>query len=138
MVNIFAREITDDLASLVKEMDEVVGKNEKQKMAGFFVLLSEDPDAAEKKLKELAEKHKIKNIPLTVFDGAAGPGNYKIAKDADVTVLMWQGRQQEVKVNHSFRKKELDKEAVKKVVKDAAKIGAVVDAKEDGKKEREA
>ena len=40
----FARELTDDLASMVKKLDAVVEKNEeKKKMAGFVVLLSEDP-----------------------------------------------------------------------------------------------
>ena len=121
MVNIFAREITDNLASLVKELDSVVGKNKDKKMAAFVVLLSEDPDAAEKKLKEFAAKHKIKNIPLTVFDGAAGPGKYKIAKDVDVTIMMW--RKHTVKVNHAFKKgSALDEKARKEVVKNTAKV----------------
>ena len=121
MINIFAREITDNLASLVKELDVVVGKNKDKKMAAFVVLLSEDPDAAEKKLKEFAVKHKIKNIPLTVFDGAAGPGGYKIAKDVDVTIMMW--RRVTVKVNHAFKKSSaLDKKARKEVVKNTSKI----------------
>ena len=121
MVNIFAREITDNLTSLVKELDSVVGKNKDKKMAAFVVLLSEDPDAAEKKLKEFAAKHKIKNIPLTVFDGAAGPGKYKIAKDVDVTIIMW--RKHTVKVNHAFKKgSALDKKARKEVVKNTAKV----------------
>lgn len=120
MVAIFTRKITDNLTSLVKEVDKIVGKNKKQKMAAFVVLLSEDPDAAEKTLKEFAKKHKIQNTPLTVFDGAAGPGSYKIAKEAEVTVLMW--TKQKVQVNHAFRKGTLDKKGVAKVVKDTAKI----------------
>ncbi len=120
MVNVFAREITDNLASLVKQLDTVVGENEGKNMAGFVVLLTEDPDADEAKLKQLAEKHGIKNIPLTVFDGSAGPPNYKIAKDADVTVHMWVGL--EVKANHAFAKGKLDKDASAKVVADTAKI----------------
>ena len=118
MVSIFAREINDNLASLVKELDKVVDKN--KNMAAFVVLLSEDPDATEKKLKEFAAKHKIKNLPLTVFDGVAGPGNYKIAKEAEVTVLMWKKRV--IAVNHAFGKNGLDKKAVKKVVADTSKI----------------
>ena len=77
---IFAREITDDLASLVKRIDKQVAKNKDQKMASFLVLLTDDPDAVESKLKDLAIKHKIKNIPLTIFDGIAGPPKYKIAE----------------------------------------------------------
>jgi predicted TIM-barrel fold metal-dependent hydrolase len=120
VVNIFAREITDDLASLVKQVDEVVAKNADKKMAAFLVVLAEDADAAAPKLEELAKKHGIKNVPLTIFDGDAGPSNYKIAKDADVTVLMWLKR--DVKVNHALKKGKLDAETTKKIVADTETI----------------
>jgi hypothetical protein len=120
VVNIFAREITDDLASLVKQVDEVVAKNADKKMAAFLVVLTEDADAAAGKLEELAEKHGIKNVPLTIFDGEAGPGSYKIAKDADLTVLMWLSR--DVKVNYALKKGQLDAETTKKIVADTETI----------------
>ncbi|MDA1014433.1 MAG: hypothetical protein O3A00_08280 [Planctomycetota bacterium] len=122
MVNIFAREITDELASLVKQIDDVVGKNKNSKMAAFVVLLSDDPDADEGKLKALAEKHGIKNTPLTTFDGAAGPPNYKISEDAAVTVMLWQGGGKNVKANHAFGKGELNAKKIEAIVKDTSKI----------------
>jgi hypothetical protein len=108
------------LASLVKQVDEVVAKNADKKMAAFLVVLAEDADAAAPKLEELAKKHGIKNVPLTIFDGDAGPSNYKIAKDADVTVLMWLKR--DVKVNHALKKGKLDPETTKKIVADTETI----------------
>jgi hypothetical protein len=120
VVNVFAREITDDLTSLVKQIDEKIGANTDKKMAGFVVLLTDDPDAVEARLKELAEKHKINKMPLTVFDGPAGPPKYSIAKEADVTIMMWVDRT--VKVNYVFGKGKLDKAAVDQIVKDTAKI----------------
>ncbi len=120
MVNVFARELTDDLASLVKQLDAVVGENKDKKMAGFVVLLSENPDADEAKVKAFAEKHGIKNLPLTMFDGVAGPPSYMLAKEADVTVLMWV--KHEVKVNQAFGKGGLTASAVKQVVANTAKI----------------
>jgi hypothetical protein len=120
VVNIFAREITDNLTSLVRQIDEKIGANSDKKMAGFVVLLTDDPDAAEVRLKELAEKNKIEHTPLTVYDGVAGPEEYAIAKKADVTVMMWVDG--EVKVNHVFEKGKLDKGAIAKIVKDTAKI----------------
>ena len=120
MVNIFAREITDNLASLVKQIDTVVGKNKGKKMAAFVVILSDDPDATAPKLEALAKKHGIENVPLTVFDGIAGPGKYKIAKGADVTVHMW--LKTSVKVNHAFAKGELKTASIKKIVADTSKI----------------
>ena len=120
MVTIFTRSITDNLTSLVKQVDEQVAKNEDKKLKSFVVLLSNDPDADEAKLTELAEKAGIKHVPLTVFDGVAGPPNYKIAEDAEVTVLHWLERK--TVVNHAFAKGKLDKEGVKKVVESTAEI----------------
>ena len=97
-----------------------MAKNEDKKLASFVVLLSNDPDADEAKLKELAEKAGIKNVPLTIFDGVAGPPNYKISEDAEVTVLHWKG--QKTVVNHAFAKDKLDKAAVKEVVESTSKI----------------
>ena len=119
-MNVFARSLTDDLASLVKEIDSVVGSNEAKKAAGFVVLLTNDPDGDETKLKEFAKKHGIKNVPLTMFDGVAGPPSYKIAKDAEVTVMMWKGL--EVSANHAFAKDELKPDHIKQVVADTSKI----------------
>ena len=120
MVNIFAREITDDLASLVKQVDALVdsaSEKGKDKTHAFVVLLTEDPDAMAPKLEALATKLGLKNTPLTIFDRASGPKNYKITKEADVTVLMWVG--QEVTANYTFRKGKLNAAAVKKIVADA-------------------
>ena len=119
-MSIFAREITDDLASLVKQVDEQVGKNGSKDMKAFFVLLAEDADAAAPKLEKLAKDQGIKNVPLTVFDGESGPGSYKIAKEADVTVMMWKGLK--VKANHAFKKGELNKKGVEATVADVPKI----------------
>ena len=120
MVAIFTRSITDDLTSLVKQIDDQVAQNEDKKMASFVILLSNDPDADEAKLKTLAEKAGIKHVPLTIFDGIAGPPNYKIAEDAEVTVLHWLERK--TVVNHAFAKGKLDKEGIKKVVDATAEI----------------
>jgi hypothetical protein len=120
VVNIFAREINDDLAGLIKQVDDVVEKNKDKKMAAFLVVLSEDADKAAPKLTELAKKHGIKNVPLTIFDGESGPGSYKIAKDADVTVMMW--NKMNVKANHALPKGKLDAATTKKIVADTETI----------------
>lgn len=119
-VSIFTRNIDDNVTALIKELDTVVGKNEGKKMAAFVVLLSDKPDSQEKQLTELAAKHNIKNIPLTVFDGPAGPPEYKIAKDADLTVMMW--NKSEVKANTALAKGKLDKKTTEEVIKTTEKI----------------
>ena len=124
MINIQARKITDNLASLVKQIDSLVddaGEKGEDTKHAFFVLITDDPDAAEPSLKDLAAKHDIRHTPLTIFDGIAGPGGYDIAEDAEVTVMMWSAEGKEVQVNHAFGKGELDKKAVQKIVADAKK-----------------
>jgi hypothetical protein len=125
VINIHARKITDDLASLVKQLDGMVDSVEDKKgnetKHAFLVYLTDDPDAAAAELESLAEKHKIKNVPLTVFDGAAGPPAYNIAKEAEVTIVMWKDR--EVQANHAFAANGLDKAALKKVLAQAKEFG---------------
>ena len=108
------------MASLVKQVDETVAKNEDKKMAAFLVVLTEDADAVEPKLKELAEKHGIKKVPLTIFEGTSGPGSYKISKEADLTVLMWKGLK--VQANHALEKGKLDAKASKAIIADSNSI----------------
>lgn len=117
MINIQTRVITDELTSLVKQLDALVDPANEKGSHAFVVLLTDDADEAEEKLTDVAEKNEIKNIPLTVFDGIAGPSSYKIAEDADVTIMMWKGL--EVEKNYAFGKDGLTADEVKKIVKDA-------------------
>lgn len=123
MVNIFAREITDELTSLVSEINKKVNENSQKQLRAFLVLLTDDADAAESKLKALAKSQKVnsKAFPLTIFEGPAGPPRYKIAKDADVTVIMWD-RRKTVKANFAFAKGKLDEKGVKKVAEGTSAI----------------
>ena len=120
VITIFTCEVNDELAKLVKEVDGVVGKNSDQKMAAFVVVLAEDADKVAPKLEALAKKEGIKNVPLTIFDGEAGPEDYKIAKDASVTVMMW--TKSEVKVNHALEKGGLNDSTIKEIIADSSKI----------------
>jgi hypothetical protein len=120
VVTVFTRELNDTVKDLVAKIDEKVGANKDKKMAAFVVVLTEDPDAVEPKIEALAKSAKITSTPLTIVEGAAGPPNYKLSKDAEVTVMMWVDS--EVKVNQAFAKGKLDKKAVDALVADTKKI----------------
>ena len=120
VVTIFTREMNDNVVELVKQIDSQVGSNKDKKMAAFVVLITDTPDSAEPKLEALATKEKIKNTPLTVVEGVTGPPNYKIAKDAEVTVMMWV--ESEVKVNQAFAKGKFDKKAAESLAAETKKI----------------
>jgi hypothetical protein len=120
VVTVFTREMNDTVKDLVKKIDEKVGANKDKKMAAFVVVLTDDPDAVEPKLETLAKDAKISNTPLTIVEGVTGPPNYKLSKDAEVTVMMWVESQ--VKVNQAFAKGKLDKKAVDELVAETKKI----------------
>ena len=91
----------DKLEKLKKEQ-ELLAKLEKEKLD-----------------KELAEKEKLEKLILAI-DNQGGPKAYKVAKDADVTVVLYE--KQNVKVNHAFKKGELNSQAVDKIVSEVPKI----------------
>lgn len=115
---IFAREISKPVTSLVKKIDAATAKNSSANMASFAVFLS-DEEGLDKKLKEWADKEKIKKTALTI-DNPAGPSGYHIAKDADVTVLLYVKKN--VKVNYAFKKGDLKQKDIEKIVGDLSKI----------------
>jgi hypothetical protein len=114
---VFAREITDPLTSLVKKIDAATAKGS-NKIASFAVFLNDD-ESYEKKLKELAKKEKLDHTVLTL-DNPAGPKGYNIAKDADVTVLLYINKK--VKTNYAFKKGELKDSDVSKISGEFAKM----------------
>jgi hypothetical protein len=115
---IFAREVTGPLTSLVKKIDAATAKNSSKRMGSFVVFLSDDEKLADQ-LKTLADKEGIKKCVLTI-DNPAGPTGYNVAKDADITVVLYNNRN--VKANFAFRKGELNDAAVEKVVGAVSKI----------------
>jgi hypothetical protein len=115
---VFARETSEPVQKLIKEIDAATVKNADAKMGSFFVFLSDD-ESMEKKLQELAKKDGLKKTVLTL-DNKTGPDNYMIAKDADVTVVLYTGRV--VKANYSFKKGQMKDKDVEKVISDLPKI----------------
>ena len=85
---ILAREISDDLTSLVKKIDAATAKNSKAKM-GSFVVVCNDDEKTEDKLKELAKKEGIKKTILTLIDMKSGPEGMEIDPKADITVVLY-------------------------------------------------
>jgi len=115
---IFAREISDNLTSLVKKLDEEAVKNKSARM-GSFVVFCSDEEGLEKKLKDLAKKLDLKKVVLTI-DNPSGPSGYDVAKEADVTAVLY--TKKTVKANRAFKKGELKAKDVDAIVADVAKI----------------
>src|SRR5262249_3736569 len=80
--------------------DEATVKN-KDKSMGSFVVFLNDKEGLDKELTAVADKEGIQKTILAV-DNTGGPKAYEVAKDADVTVVLYVDRK--VKANHAFKK----------------------------------
>ena len=108
VVAVFCREVNPGLTSLVKKIEQQAAASGGSKPHAFVVLMSDD-DKAEAKLKELAKGEKIEKVWMMV-DNPTGPPKLMIAKDADVTVVLYSGKS--VKKTLAFEKGKLtEKEA---------------------------
>lgn len=118
---VFARSVSAPLAKLMTKFDDAILAREKDGLKSWMTVLGEKTigiDALGKWAKETG----LKSAPVGVFDDPVGPPSYKLAEDADVTVLMFVDRK--IVTNVAFRAGELNDEAIKKLTADAAKLAA--------------
>src|SRR4051812_22273909 len=125
---VFAREITPGLTSLVKKLEQATASSGPKTKA--FVVLMTDDEKAEDKLKDLAKAQKIDKVLLMV-DNPAGPRSLKIAKDADVTVVLY--TKKKVEKTLAFEKGKLTEKEVDAVADAVREHAAAVDKKEPKK-----
>jgi hypothetical protein len=117
---IFAREVSPELKTLITKIDAATVKHSDAKMGSFVVFLGDEEDKTfEKDLKKMADEAGLKKIVLSIHD-KTGPAKYKIAKEADVTVVLYTDH--EVKANYAFKKGELKAQNVEQIVADVSKI----------------
>jgi hypothetical protein len=111
---IFARKNSDALTSLVKKVDA----KGKVGLKSFVCYLSDD-EALEDQLKAYAGKLGLETTVLAI-DNVAGPKAWRISRDAEVTVILYNNYK--VEANHAFKAGELNSGAVEKVVADIPKV----------------
>ena len=116
---VFARDLSDPLTSLVKKIDAATDKNSECQMGSFVVFLNDD-EGIDKKLKELAEKEHLEKISLSTMSNKSGPEAYKIDKDAEVTVILY--NKNKCEATYAFKKGEMTESDVDKIVADVTKI----------------
>ncbi len=115
---VFAREVTPEVTKLIRKLDACTAKHSDCKMGSFVVFLS-DKDGLEKELKTMADEAKLKKVILSI-DNPAGPKDYNVSKDADITVVLYTDRT--VKANYAFKKGELKDKDLDSITSDVKKI----------------
>ena len=122
VVMIFAREVTPELTRLIKKVDQATARHKDEDMGSFVVFCSDDKGLQDQ-LKSMARDQELKNLVLSIWDDPQapdGPKKYRVAKDADVTVVLYTNNK--VKGNYAFRKGELTDKDVDAIVSDVPKI----------------
>ena len=109
------------MASLVKQLDEMVAKHSDKKLSAFVSLIGGDGEKLQDAAKKFAEDNKIANVPMVVpVESENGPDDFAINPDAQVTVMLYTGLK--VKANHAFPNGKFDKKSVAAVLADVPKL----------------
>ena len=93
----------------------------KKKDAGFKAWMTQQANTADlDTLAKWSQSQGLKSVAVGTFEDADGPPAYKLAKDADVTVMLFVKKK--VVANFAFRAGELTDEKVKEVEKALPKL----------------
>ena len=96
---VFVRTLSEPLAKLLAKLD---AEADARKGAGFKAWMTQLADTADlDALAKWSQKQGLKSLPVGAFEDADGPPAYKLAADADVTVLLFVDRK--VKANFAYR-----------------------------------
>lgn len=126
-VLIFARTAGEPLTGLITKVNAEMARHRDAKgekangagaVRGVVILLSEQ-EGLEKQLRKLAKQLEINHLSFAI-DKVAGPRSYRLAKEADLTVLLVNRRK--VEANYAFRKDELRDMHVTQIVADLQKM----------------
>jgi hypothetical protein len=109
---LFAREVSPELTRLLKQLDAAVAAHADRRLCGCVIFCNDDPGLAGR-LQSLAQAEHLGHLVLATYH-SDGPPHYKIAREADVTVLLY--HRVAVKFNCAFRKGELTDPASKAIL----------------------
>ena len=104
-----------------RKLDEEIEEHASAKLTGFVNMLGTDPDAIKKDAAEFVKLQGLERIAFVVpEDSANGPADYKIAPDADLTVVCFKGGK--VTANHALAKGQLSDEKIDAIVEAACSM----------------
>jgi hypothetical protein len=121
VVMVFARTADEKLAKLLKKLDEEIEEHASAKLTGFVNMLGADAESLKKDSAEFVKVHGLERIAFVVpAESANGPADYKIAPDADLTVVCFKGGK--VTANHALAKGQLSEEKIDAIVEAACSM----------------
>jgi hypothetical protein len=115
---VFARSLSDPLGKLMAKLEEAGAAKKDSGYKAWMTQLA--PTADLDALAKWAQTQGLKTVPVGAFEDADGPPAYKIARDADVTVMLFV--KEKVVANFAFRADELTDAAIDDVIKSVPKL----------------
>lgn len=119
-VIVFARSLSDSVGKLAHRIDKALTNHKAADLRAWVTFLAEDHTGMDPKVVAWSKKHAVGTVPLGVFEDVGGPPSYRLARDADVTVLL--SVKQRVVVNFAFRAGELTEARIEEVMKALPRI----------------
>jgi len=109
--------MSDPLTGLVKKIDERLNSPQ----MGTYVIISNNADGLDQQLRGMAEYEMLKRVSLGI---GAPPGDYNVARDADITVVIYEvgRRNNPVSANFALRKDELDEKQSDAIIAALSKV----------------
>jgi hypothetical protein len=114
-VIVFARSLSEPLGKLAHQLDRALSQYKTADLRAWVTFLSDDQTKLDPRVVQWGQKHATGNVPLAVFEDVGGPPSYRLARDADVTVLL--SVRQRVVANFAFRPGELTDARVAEVLR---------------------
>lgn len=102
---IFVHEVNDDLTSLVKIIDRQLQESPRRgNKHGLHLVVCDDSPTVKQQLQDMIAREKLTQIVVSTHP-AGGPTAYRVAREADLTVVVY-GNQQ-VTANFALRQCDL-------------------------------
>ncbi len=115
---VFSRTLSEPVAKLLTRLDEETAA---RKDSGFKAWMTQLTGTADlDALAKWSQKHGLRSVPVGAFEDVDGPPAYKIAADADVTVVLFVKRK--IVARFSFKAGELTPAAIDEVAKSLPKL----------------
>ena len=119
-VIVFARSLSEPLGKLAQEIDRALTRHKAADLRAWVTFLNDDQTALDPRVVAWGQKHALRSLPLGVFEDKGGPPSYRLAPEADVTVLL--SVRQRVVANFAFRPGELTDAAIADILKTLPRI----------------
>jgi hypothetical protein len=115
VVMVFARSADETFAKFLKKLEEELEEHADEQLMAFVNMIGTDAESLKKEAADFAAKHGIGRIAFVVPEEVEnGPEDFKIAPDADLTVVCYKGGT--VKANHAVAKGGLNDEMIDAMV----------------------